>query len=87
MASTNRRSGFDTLDLAILDSVYEAAWPHLVARLPAVDAEEDEKRQKNLRQRLSAFAKPGSVDFDTLYERALASYDKPKITPLVIRSV
>jgi hypothetical protein len=86
MASNNTRSGFDSLDLAILDSVYLAAWAHLVSRSPAVN-EEDEKRQKNLRQRLFALAKPGSVDFDTLYERALASFDQTKITPLVSRSV
>ena len=87
MAPNNRRSGFDSLDVAILDSVYIAAWAHLVGRSPPVNAEEDEKRQKNLRQRLFAFAKPGSVDFDTLYERAIASFDQTKITPLVSRSV
>ena len=56
MASTNKCTGFDTLDLAIVD------------------------------QRVLALAKPGSVDFDTLYERAIASFDQTKITPLVSRS-
>ena len=87
MASTSKRTGYDTLDLAILDSVYQAAWAQLVVRSPAVNAEDLEKRQKNLRQRLLALAKPGSVDFNTLYERALASFDQTKITPLVSRSV
>jgi hypothetical protein len=49
-------------------------------------AEELEKRQQNLHQRVLALAKPGSVDFDTLYERAIASFDQTKITPLVSRS-
>ena len=43
---------------------------------PALNAEELEKRQQNLHQRVLAFATPGSVDFDTLYERAIASFDQ-----------
>ena len=67
MASTNQCTGFDTLlDLAILDTVYQAAWAQLVVRSPAVNAKDLEKRQKNLEgQRVLALAKPGSVDFDT----------------------
>ena len=86
MASTNQCTGFDTLDLAILDTCTKRHGPSLsfVSRLNAKDLE---KRQKNLRQRVLALAKPGSVDFDTLYERALASFDQTKITPLVSRSV
>ena len=87
MASTNKCTGFDPLDLAIVDSVYQAAWVQLVVRSPALNAEELEKRQQNLYQRVLALAKPGSVDFDTLYERAIASFDQTKITPLVSRSV
>ena len=85
MASTNKCTGFDPLDLAIVDSVYQAALVQLVVRSPALNAEELEKRQQNLHQRVLAFAKPGSVDFDTLYERAIAS-SRRKITPLVSRS-
>ena len=79
--------GIDTLDLAIVDSVYQAAWVQLVVRSPALNVEELEKRQQNLYQRVLALAKPGSVDFDTLYERAIASSDQTKITSLVSRSV
>ena len=64
MASTNKCTGFDPLDLAIVDSVYQAAWVQLVVRSPALNAEELEKRQQNLHQRVLAFATPGSVDFD-----------------------
>ena len=32
MASTNKCTEFDTLDLAIVDSVYQAAWVQLVVR-------------------------------------------------------
>ena len=86
MASTNKCTGLYPLDLAIVDSVYQAAWVQLVVRSPALNAEELEKRQQNLHQRVLAFATPGSVDFDTLYERAIASFDQTKITPLVSRS-
>ena len=86
MASTNKCTGFDPLDLAIVDSVYQAAWVQLVVRSPALNVEELEKRQQNLYQRVLALAKPGSVDFDTLYERAIASFDQTKITSLVSRS-
>lgn len=64
MASTNKCTGFDPLDLAIVDSVYQAAWVQLVVRSPALNAEELEKRQQNLHQRVLAFATPGLVDFD-----------------------
>ena len=87
MASTNKCTGFDPLDLAIVDSVYQAAWVQLVVRSPALNAEELEKRQQNLHQRVLAFATPGSADFDTLYERAISSFDQTKITPLVSRSI
>ena len=39
MASTNQRTGFDTLDLAILDSVNQAAWAQLVVRSPVMGGE------------------------------------------------
>jgi hypothetical protein len=66
--------------------LYQAAWVQLVVRTPALNAAELEKRQQNLYQRVPALAKPGSVNFDTLYERAIASFDQTKITPLVSRS-
>jgi hypothetical protein len=86
MSSTNTCTGFDTLDLAIVDSVYQAALVQLVVRSPALNAQELEKCQQHLLQRVLAFAKPGSADFDALYARAIASFDQTKITPLVSRS-
>jgi hypothetical protein len=76
-------SSFDPLDLEIIDCVYEAAWAQLLARFPALSAEEEAERQKNLRKRLFALAQPGAVDFDTLFVNVMASYDKPKVTLLV----
>ena len=83
------RSAFDPLDLEIIDRVYEAAWAALLARDPAETGDQAAARQKNLRQRLIVLAKPGSVDFDALYEKVLSSYEAPKTTPLVrnIRSI
>ena len=55
MASTNKCTGFDPLDLAIVDSVYQAAWVQLVVRSPALNAEELKKGQQNLHQRALVF--------------------------------
>ena len=78
------RSAFDPLDLEIIDRVYEAAWAALLARDPVDTDDQEAARQKNLRQRLIVLAKPGSVDFDTLYEKVLSAYaPPPKTTPLV----
>ena len=82
MGSTDR-SAFDPLDLEIIDHVYEAAWAALLARDPVHTDAQEAARQKNLRQRLIVLAKPGSVDFDALYEKVLSTYDPPKTTPLV----
>jgi hypothetical protein len=69
------RSGFGPLDLEIIDRVYEAASAHLLARFPGSTPEDEAKRQGNLRKRLFAIAHPGKVDFDTLYDLVVSSYD------------
>jgi hypothetical protein len=81
--AVNLRNGFDPLDLEIIDRVYEAAWAALLASGPIEGANQDDGRQKLLRQRLFALAQPGAVDFDNLYEKVLASYDATRVTPLV----
>ena len=78
-------SGFDTLDRAILDSVYEAAWVALAEVNPPNDGEKEAERRANLRQRLVALARPGAVEFDALYQRVLSGYDASIVTPLVVR--
>lgn len=71
---------FNPLDLEVIDRVYEAAWARLLAtKLPGDEMEELE-RQKNLRKRLFALARPGGVEFDTLCDMVLASYS-PMVTP------
>jgi hypothetical protein len=82
IASTKTPCGPNSrpLDLEVIDRVYEAAW----AQLPAMNLPRDEMevldRQKNLRKRLFALARPGGVEFDTLFDMVLASYS-PKVTP------
>ena len=71
------RSAFDPLDLEIIDRVYEAALAHLLVRFPDLNPEVEAKRQDNLRKRLFALAHAGKVDFDTLYNMVVSSYDVP----------
>ena len=75
-------TAFDPLDLEIIDHVYEAACAALFARDATLDEPQEIDRQKDLRQRLFAVAEPGSVDFDTLYERVMSTYDARKLTAL-----
>ena len=75
---------FNPLDLEVIDRVYEAAWARLIAmKLPGDETEELE-RQKNLRKRLFALARPGGVEFDILCDMVLASYS-PEVIPLKSR--
>jgi hypothetical protein len=79
------QSGFEPLDRAILDSVYEAAWVALSEVDPPNNNEKEAERKANLRQRLIALARPGAVEFDALYRRILSGYDASINTPLVVR--
>jgi hypothetical protein len=73
MGSFNRPGVFHRLDLNIIDRVYEAAWAHVEAHDPFRDRSKDGERQDALRKWLFALATPGSVDFDRLYDKVLAS--------------
>ena len=68
------RPAFNPLDLEIIDRVYEATWAELLAMSLPCDETEELERQKNLRKRLFALARPGGVEFDTLCDMVLASY-------------
>ena len=64
---------FHPLDLETIDLVYEAAWAQIIARDPFRNTEKDSERQEALRKRLFELAGPGSVDFETLCDKVLAS--------------
>ena len=64
---------FHPLDLETIDRVYEAAWAQIIARDPFRNTAKDSECQEALRKRLFALAGPGSVDFDTLCDKVLAS--------------
>ena len=76
MGSFQRENVFDPLDLEIIERVYEAIWAQIVARQPDRDTVKDAERQKALKRWLFALAGPRPVDFDTLYDRVLASIPK-----------
>jgi len=78
MGSFKHSCAFDPLDLEIIDRVYEAAWAKLEACEPFRDSDRDLERQEALRKQIMACATAGHVDFDDLYERALATFPDPK---------
>src|SRR5687767_14139039 len=86
MGSFNRNCVFDPLDLEIIERVYEAIWAQIVARQSDRNTVKDAERQKALKRLLFALAGPRPVDFDTLYDKMLASipktwgWGKPAIT-------
>ena len=77
MGSFKRPHAFDSLDLEIIDLVYEVAWEQISAREPSPDLAQDEEREHALRKRVFELAGSGEVDFDTLLDRVLASLPKP----------
>jgi hypothetical protein len=79
--SLKRPRAFDPLDLEIIDRVYEAAWAQIEAREPHRDTERDGERQQVLRKHIFAVAGMGSVDFDALYERVLATPSRVETLP------
>jgi hypothetical protein len=61
------KSGFDPLDLEIIDRVYEVAWAHIEACQPNRNTASDGFRQETLRKKIFGIARmlgPGHVDFD-----------------------
>jgi hypothetical protein len=70
------KSGFDALDLEIIDRVYEVAWAHIQASQPNRDTASDRLSQETLRKKIFGVARmlgPGHADFDTLIEVVLAT--------------
>jgi hypothetical protein len=70
------KSGFDPLDLEIIDRVYEVAWAHIQACQPNRNSASDGLRQGMLRKKIFGVARmlgPGHVDFDALTEIVLAT--------------
>ena len=76
MGSFTRPHTFNPLDLEIIDRVYEATWAKIESRYLYRDRERDEERKKALRRWLFAIAKGSPVDFDTLYDKVVASLPK-----------
>jgi hypothetical protein len=75
MDSFKRPNSFDPLDLEIIDRVYEAAWAKIEGQYLSRDTSRDDERQKALRRWLFVLA-TRPVDFDTLYDKVLASVPK-----------
>jgi hypothetical protein len=71
---------FHPLDLEIIDLVYEVAWTSILARDPYRDPAADPQRRALLRKQVFAAAVPGSVDFDPLLDKVLASLPETWIT-------
>lgn len=73
MGSFKHTRVFNSLDLEILDRVYEAAWAELEARNPFRDREKDGERGEALRKLVMDQMGTGRVDFDTLFDRVVAT--------------
>jgi hypothetical protein len=71
--SFKRPRAFLPLDVEIIELVHEAAWALIEARDWFRNRNEDGERQDALRKQLFALAIPGTVDFDTLYDKVLAN--------------
>ena len=69
MDSFKRPRAFLPLDVEIIELVHEAAWAQIEARDWFRNRNEDGERQDALRKQLFALAIPGTVDFDTLYDK------------------
>jgi hypothetical protein len=68
--------GFDSVDLEIMDRVYEVAWAQVQAREPSRNTASHGARQKALRGKILGVARilgPGHIDFETLTEVVLAT--------------
>jgi hypothetical protein len=73
MGSFKHPRAFDSLDLEIMDRVYEAAWAELEARDPFRDREKDGERGDALRKLIIDHTGTGRVDFDTLFGRVVVN--------------
>src|SRR5262245_35547433 len=73
MGSFQHLRVFNSLDLEIIDFVYEAAWAQVEAREPFRDRASDSERQEALRKLVMDQTDTGRVDFDTLFEKVMAN--------------
>ena len=78
----SQQNVFDPLDSEIIDRVYEAIWAQIILLQPDRDTAKEAERQKALRRWLFVLAGPRLVDFDTLYDKVLASIPKTWAKPL-----
>jgi hypothetical protein len=81
MGSFKPPRAFNSQDLETIQWVYEAAWARLVLRDPTRDKMHDAELQAFLRKRVFAFAHSSPVDFDTLYDRVVASIPQHWTSP------
>jgi hypothetical protein len=81
MGSFKPPRAFNSQDLETIQWVYEAAWLRIVLRDPTRDKMHDAELQAFLRKRVFAFAQSSPVDFDTLYDRVVASIPQHRASP------
>ena len=81
MGSFKPPRAFNSQDLETIQWVYEAAWARIVLRDPTRDKTDDAELRAFLRQRVFAFAQSSPVDFDTLYDRVVASIPQHWTSP------
>src|SRR5262245_23686060 len=73
MGSFQQPRVFNSLDLEIIDCVYEAAWAQVEAREAFRDRGNDSERQTALRKVVIGQTDTGRVDFDSLFEKVMAN--------------
>jgi|SoiMethySBSTD1v2_1073268.scaffolds.fasta_scaffold201150_1 hypothetical protein len=76
MGSLNRHQQFDPFDLELINRVYDFACAYMEARDLYRDAAKDTRDEYALRKIVFVCAGTGSLDFDTLCDRVLASLDR-----------
>jgi hypothetical protein len=81
MGSFKPPRAFNSQDLETIQWVYEAAWARIVLCDPTRDKMHDAELQAFLRKRVFAFAQSSPVDFDTLYDRVVASIPRHWTSP------
>jgi hypothetical protein len=68
-----QRLAFNPSELDVIDRVYRAAWPQVLAHLPERDTDKNNERRLALSKRLFILAGGGPVEFDKLRDRVLAT--------------
>jgi hypothetical protein len=75
MGTLHLRQKFDSLDLELIDRVYEVACAYIEARDLYRDTEKDAEEDDALRKTMFTCAGTGPLDFDNLCDRVLASLE------------